>query len=107
MNLALVTGTVVSSPDEPTEHGGSLVTNFRLAIDGHRRGKPQTEVIVSAWNENARFARQYVTAGDRVAVFGSLSHAAGKGVLVTASHIARLGEELFDATLPDSKEARA
>jgi len=86
------------------ERSGDQVWNFRMAINT-RTGKRATEATVSCWRDLGRFFAQYLTVGDRVVVTGCLGHMAGHGVVVTASSLARLGEEMSASTEQRRRDA--
>jgi hypothetical protein len=103
MNTLAVTGTVISAPEgEQHERSGERVWHFRLAIDT-RKGRA-TEAEIFCWRELGRFTARYLVVGDRVVVTGCLSHNAGRGLIIAASQLARLSEEV--AAQPSDEAAQ-
>ena len=107
MNCVAVTGTVLAAPlVQEHEKSGEHVWVFNLAID-KRHAKRPTEVTIACWREVGRFLGKYLVPGDRVAVLGSLSHMSGKGLVLAASQLARITEEVSANEQPKDAAAQS
>ena len=93
MNCVFITGTVINPAQGVQQKSCGLVSNFRIAIDS-RPGKRATEATISCFDDLARYVGQYLAAGERVAITGSLSHMSGRGLVISANQIARMGPDL-------------
>ena len=77
LNIAVIMGRLVATPELRTTQSGISVTSFRVAVDrsysSRDGGERQTDFIdVTAWRGTAEFVCKYFTKGQMIAVNGRI-----------------------------------
>lgn len=75
MNQVILSGRTTADIELKTLPSGSIVTNFRLAVDRDvpKDSEKKTDFInITAWNKTAEFLAKYIGKGRRINIVGRL-----------------------------------